>query len=136
MELAKGYLGSLKVGPTPTPVAIKGGTKYSLDRKRETSDKGPHIGSTGETIEVPGGKKDELKLDGDIPTGADRAGITDLNGLYESGDAERIEAISEEGYTILFAAGRVTNFKIETDGKEGGTWSATITGTAAVSETA
>ncbi len=113
----RGAVGSLKVGPSGTPVTVNKASKYTFKSERGTEDVGPFIGDDTVT-EIPGGKKGTMTIELLIPEGGN-AGQDDMIDAYEAGTTLRTEVITTKAKVITFATAYYKSMEIDTEAKGG-----------------
>jgi hypothetical protein len=125
-----GVVGLVTIGSTP--VTINKAKTYKFKSARDETEQGPWIGDAQKVVTI-GGKLGEIQIEGDVIIAGD-AGVQDVVDAYEAGTNDQLVCVTEDGYSITFAAPRYTELAIEGDASAGQTWSFTAKGAYAIAQ--
>lgn len=125
-DIIRGTSGIIEVGAVSSEVEVGKVEKWTLKSERSAEEVGPFVNDDN-VVEVLGGKKGQLDLEGVIPEDGN-AGQDDMIDAYENGTALRTVVTTTRGKTITFAAGAYKSLEITTDAKGTHRFKASVSG--------
>jgi hypothetical protein len=117
MPLIEGTAGTVKVGPSGTPVTVNFIGEWEAEAEVEIKEQGPFIGNSAKS-KIRAGKSCSGSMSGFVPVDQD-AGQQDIIDAFNADTDVRLEFTATDGYVLTIAAAIIAKVKIGQKADEG-----------------